>query len=198
MKKVKKVRKITSVILAVTLVASMLLLAACDDVADSDDAIDDKNKVGAEVSVKYYFANEDYLATGDDKNGKYVVTEGNVVKYEVESKFEGKNEQKEEMYEQVLESLAMANPPEGAVNCMSGDMIDDVIVNGDVVTIDFDDEDLHMLTGMLDESFVVGQIVNTLIDNFGVKQVNMLVDGVKKDTLNGHIDISEPFTKLIK
>ena len=50
--------------------------------------------------------------------------------------------------------------------------------------------------GSTGEEMLVGSIVNTLTEFSEVKRVRILVEGHKIDTLSGHMDLSEPVTRM--
>ncbi len=50
--------------------------------------------------------------------------------------------------------------------------------------------------GSTGEEMLVGSIVNTLTEFSEIKRVRILVEGHKIDTLSGHMDLSEPVTRM--
>ena len=50
--------------------------------------------------------------------------------------------------------------------------------------------------GSANESLIVASIVNTLTEFPGIQKVQILVEGKEMETLYGHMDLSEPFTRF--
>jgi len=132
--------------------------------------------------VTLFFANEEYLANGDESLEKFMVYES-----EMTSK-------PGDAYMDALE-LLKTSPEEGYSTVITDQIkINDVYLEGDTVFVDFDINGLN--GGSLEETFLISQIINTLINTFDeVKQVQFLVDGEEAETLMGHVDTAEPFTK---
>lgn len=49
--------------------------------------------------------------------------------------------------------------------------------------------------GSLEEDVLARSIVNSLLSVDGIKAVEFTINGEKAESLMGHVDISEPFTK---
>lgn len=135
-----------------------------------------------EYRVSLFFANEEYIATGDEAVEKFKVFESEMTA------------EPGEVYKDALE-LLKTSPEEGYSTVISDQIkFNDVYIDGDSVVVDLDSNGLN--GGSLEETFLISQIVNTLIHSFDeVKQVQFLVDGESVETLMGHVDASEPFTK---
>lgn len=135
-----------------------------------------------EYRVTLFFANEAYIANGDEALEKFVVFE---------------NEMTSKPGDVYLDALEMLkdSPEEGASTVITDQVkFNDVYLEGDTVFVDLDSNGLN--GGSLDEGFLISQIVNTLINSFDeVKQVQFLVDGEIAESLMGHVGTADPFTK---
>lgn len=132
--------------------------------------------------VALFYANEAYVATGDEAVEKFKV-------YETEL-----SSTTEEVYMDALELLR--NSPEKGYDTMLGEQIklNRVYAEGDTAFVDLAADGLA--GGSLEELYLVSQIVDTLINSFEeIKQVQFLVDGQVPETLMGHVGTEEPFTK---
>jgi germination protein M len=71
-------------------------------------------------------------------------------------------------------------------------------IDGDMLVLDFSDALMKQNEGgSYQELAAVFSIVNTITDNFAaVKKVRLLVDGRERETLAGHVAISEPLERL--
>lgn len=135
-----------------------------------------------EYRVTLFFANEAYIAAGDETLEKFMVYES-----EMTSK-------PGDVYLDALE-LLKASPEEGYSTVITDQVkFNDVYLEGDTVFVDLDSSGLN--GGSLDETFLISQIVGTLIHSFEeVIQVQFLIDGEAVETLMGHVDTAAPFTK---
>lgn len=132
--------------------------------------------------IALFYANEEYVATGDETMEKFLVYE-----QELQSA-------PEDVYFGAVE-LLRATPEEGYAT-MLGDQIklNQVYLEGDTAFVDFNSEGLS--GGSLEEIFLISQVVNTLINSFEeVKQVQFLLDGQVPETLMGHVGTENPFVK---
>ena len=50
--------------------------------------------------------------------------------------------------------------------------------------------------GSTGEEMLIGSIVNTLTDFPEVQKVQILIEGASVETLSGHMDLSEPLTRM--
>ena len=143
-------------------------------------------KVIKEYNVNLYFANDEYVQTGDENFEHMVV----VKDYKLESE-EGKQYM-------ILVDSALRNAAEGVegADTLIGDKIvfNKVSVDGGVATVDLSGATLN--GGSLEESYVISQIVESLIASFEeIDSVQFLVDGEKAESLMGHFDVGAPFTE---
>ena len=135
-----------------------------------------------EYRITQFFANEAYIATGDEALEKFMVYESEMTS------------NPGDVYLDALE-LLKASPEEGYSTVVTDQVkFNDVYLEGDTVYVDLDSNGLN--GGSLDEGFLISQIVNTLINSFDeVKQVQFLVDGEVVESLMGHVGTADPFTK---
>lgn len=71
-------------------------------------------------------------------------------------------------------------------------VVHSVTVEGDMAIVDISSENL-MGSGM-EESFLIDSVVMSLTALDGIERVQFLVDGEKRDSLMGHIEIGYPLT----
>lgn len=71
-----------------------------------------------------------------------------------------------------------------------------VKVEGDLATVDFSKELTHKFVGgSTGEQMLVSALVNTMTEFPEIKRVLITVEGERIETLAGHLDTSEPFTR---
>ncbi len=72
-----------------------------------------------------------------------------------------------------------------------------VKVKGEVAYVDFS-QDLvkHFTGGSTGEEMLVGSVVDTLTEFSEIKKVQILVEGKEIETLAGHMDLSEPLSRM--
>lgn len=132
--------------------------------------------------VALFFANDEYVASGDESLEKFLVYEQELTAAP------------ESAYGDALELLRTS--PEEGYDTMLGDQIklNQVYAEGDTAFVDFKADGLT--GGSLEELYLIGQVVDTLLNSFEeIKQVQFLVDGQVPETLMGHVGTEEPFTK---
>lgn len=132
--------------------------------------------------IALFYANDKYLTSGDESLEKFIVYEEEITSAP------------DEVYLHTLEKLRAA--PEEGCGTMLGDQIEfnQVYLDGDTAYVDFSSDGLS--GGSLEETFLISQIVNTLVNSFTeVNQVQFLVDGEVPETLMGHVGAESPFTK---
>ncbi|HHU17806.1 MAG: GerMN domain-containing protein [Anaerovoracaceae bacterium] len=168
------------VLLSLVLVLSMFGLTGC---GTDNGALEPGGELDEQTyNATLFFSNEEYVAIGDESLEKYLV-------YEREfSAMPG------DAYFYAVEMLR--NPPEEGYSTSITDKIkfNDIYMAGDTVYVDLDSNGLN--GGSLEEAYLIGQVVNTLINTFAeVQQVQFVIDGEVAESLMGHIDASSPFTK---
>lgn len=70
-----------------------------------------------------------------------------------------------------------------------------VVIKDGVASANFSKELLKVSGGSLHEMLIVGSIVNTLTEFPEIKKVQILVEGKKIETLNGHMDLTDPLER---
>lgn len=172
------------IFLCIVLTFAMIGFTACGDKpadgsGDSGDGNQDESQT---YRVTLFFANEEYIAAGDESLEKYMVFETEMISSPGDA------------YLDSIE-LLRTSPEEGYGTVLSENIkFNDAYLEGDTVFVDLDSNGLN--GGSLQETFLVGQVVNTLINTFAeVNQVQFLVDGETAETLMGHVGTAEPFTK---
>ena len=130
--------------------------------------------------VTLTYPSSDYIVNGDEENKK--VTEQVTI-----------DASKDDIVNKVLEQLAQNPKTEGAES-VGLDKYDfsKSKLNGTTATVDLAGE---LSGGSLEEDVLARSIVNSLLSVDGIKAVEFTVNGEKAESLMGHVDISEPFTK---
>ena len=176
-------KRVLVIMLCAVLVLSVFGFTGCSKYSDSKgDSGDVSEQEYKTYRVTLFFANEEYIAVGDESLEKFMVYES-----EMESR-------PGDAYLDALE-LLRTSPEEGYSTVITENIkFNQVYLEGDTVFVDFDSNGLN--GGSLEETFLISQIINTLINSFDeVKQVQFLVDGEAPETLMGHVDTSVPFTE---
>lgn len=149
-----------------------------DNDNDSDNTVNDEK-----IIAKLYFANDEYLETGDIKLERFGVEEreltndDNIVK---------------SVYEELLKG------PEDSDKLSTVLDKDFILLNSyikdDTAYLDFKGDTL--VGGSLEESFFIDQIVGSLVGLDNITKVQFLIDGEASGSLMGHFSIDEPFTEV--
>lgn len=143
---------------------------------------EDKDKKGEEKSyeVTLTYPSSDYIVNGDEENKK--VTEQATIKAS-----------KDEIVTKVLKQLAQSPKAEGAES-VGLDKFDfsKSKLDGTTAIVDLSGD---VTGGSLEEDVLARSIVNSLLSVDGIKAVEFTINGEKAESLMGHVDISEPFTK---
>lgn len=143
---------------------------------------EDKDKKGEEKSyeVTLTYPSSDYIVNGDEENKK--VTEQATIKAS-----------KDDIVTKVLKQLAQSPKAEGAES-VGLDKYDfsKSKLDGTTAVVDLAGD---LNGGSLEEDVLARSIVNSLLSVDGIKAVEFTVNGEKAESLMGHVDISEPFTK---
>lgn len=175
-----KRKRILLILLCVSLIFGMVGLTGCGKGQGSDGPSIPEDQT---YQITLFFANEKYIATGDESLEKFMVYQSELTS------------RPGDVYLDALELLK--NPPEEGYGTVITDSIkfnDVYLKDGDTAVVDLDSNGLN--GGSLDETFLISQIVDTLVNTFSeIKQVQFFVDGEAAESLMGHVDASEPFTK---
>ena len=161
------------------------------DIIDKQDEnrIEDENQVVEptpktdEEEFVLYFANKEYIDTGDESLEK-LIPEKRVVEYGDIS------------LEEVIVKELMKGPKNDNLNTVipSSVKLLGVEVSDGTAFVNFSQEGLF--GGSMQEDFTITQIVNSLLELDSVERVQFLIDGEKAESLMGHFDISEPFESI--
>ena len=144
------------------------------------DAKDEKDAEEKSYDVTLTYPSTAYIVDGDEDNKK--VTEQVTV-----------TATKDDVITKVLDQLSQAPETEGAepVGLDKYDYSKSKL-DGTTAVVDLSGD---LSGGSLDEDVLTRSIVNSLLSVDGIKAVTFTVNGEKAESLMGHVDISEPFTK---
>ena len=131
--------------------------------------------------VVLYFANNEYILSGDEKL-EWMLTEEKTITYGPEMSLE----------EAIVREL-MAGP-EDTERLSTGFPLSVELIGVETLDgtsyVDFKSEGLH--GGSMEESYIISQTVESLGGLDNVDRIQFLVDGQKAESLMGHISIEEP------
>lgn len=177
-----KGRNVLLFLLCAVLAFGLFGLTGCGKSTDTGEADGTGEPAEQTYEVTLFFANEAYVTTGDESLEKFMV-------YQTEM-----TSKPEEAYKNALEMLKTT--PDKDYSTVVTDQIkfNDVRLDGETAIVDLSSSGLN--GGSLQETFLISQIVDTLLNTFKeVKQVQFLVDGKTAETLMGHVGTVDPFTK---
>ena len=178
-------------VLCLIMVVSAMILSGCGDNEEPN------GDVITTIPVKLYYVNEEYVTTGDETLPELLMAESSLQFSENEN---------DNQYLALMGALREV-PSEGMSTMITGDIrFIDIAVSKDdpeIIVVNLDSNGLS--GGSLGEGLFIKQVVYTLLEN-GVMlksdlneeeftKVQFLVDGKVAESLMGHIDASEPFTK---
>lgn len=148
--------------------------------AEDKDKKDKKDGEEQSYKVTLTYPSSDYIVNGDEENKK--VTEQVTI-----------DASKGDIVNKVLEQLAQSPKAEGAES-VGLDKFDfsKSKLDGTTAVVDLAGD---LSGGSLEEDVLARSIVNSLLSVDGIKAVEFTVNGEKAESLMGHVDISEPFTK---
>jgi len=132
--------------------------------------------------VTLYFANNDYVETGNEEYD-WLLEEKREINYEGTT-----------LEEAVIRELMKG--PVDTENMSTGfpstvKLIDVTIDEDKTCYVNFAQDGLY--GGSMEESYIIAQVVNSLVGLDSVERVQFLIDGAPAETLMGHISIEEPF-----
>lgn len=148
--------------------------------AEDKDKKDKKDGEEQSYKVTLTYPSSDNIVNGDEENKK--VTEQVTI-----------DASKDDIVNKVLEQLAQSPKAEGAES-VGLDKFDfsKSKLDGTTAVVDLAGD---LNGGSLEEDVLARSIVNSLLSVDGIKAVEFTVNGEKAESLMGHVDISEPFTK---
>lgn len=154
-----------------------------DNKEDPEDEIVDPTPKTDSREVKLYFANNEYVETGDESLEK-LIQETRTIEFGDIS-----------LEEAVVREL-MKGPesPDLSVQIPATAKLIGVELADGTAFVNFASEGLY--GGSLQETFTINEIVASLLDLDSVERVQFLIDGKKADSLMGHYEILEPFDKV--
>lgn len=170
------------ILLSLILALSMFGLTGCEEDNGTLEPDDDIELAEQTYTAALFFSNEEYVTIGDESLKKYFVYEREFTAMPGEAYFEA------------VEMLR--TPPEEGYSTSITDKIkfNDIYMAGDTVYVNLNKNGLS--GGSTEEAYLIGQVVNTLINTFTeVQQVQFLIDGEVSESLMGHIDAASPFTR---
>ncbi len=148
---------------------------------DADNGENSQENISAQVELS--FPSEEYIVSGNEENKTVTQT------IEVEGT-EG------DFVEKVLSALANYNSVDGAeATGIEKVTVKDSYLKDGVAVINFSSQGLN--GSSLEEEVLIQSIVNSLLSVDQIKEVELRVDGEISESLMGHVDISEPFTKKL-
>ena len=185
-----QMKRMTSIAAVLAAAAMLALAAGCGDVqkpAQKDSTVQteqtqEKEKPAAlipkEMQVNVYYPR-------NDGTGLIAVTRT-------------VNIEKDDKYTAALKSLLTGTKEKGQTNVIPKKAkLRRVTVKNGVATADFSKElEQNFSGGSTGEEMLVGSIVNTLTDFPEVQSVQILIEGASVETLSGHMDLSEPLTRM--
>lgn len=134
------------------------------------------------AEVVLYYANDQYVATGDEKLDKLVA-----VKRTIEI-------QGDSLPMSILNELKKAPPEKGlSTEFPSGISFLGVRVENNIAYVDLSSKNLN--GSSLQEAFTIDQIVYSLTELQDITSVQFLVDGKEVESLMGHYEVSEPISR---
>lgn len=101
-------------------------------------------------------------------------------------------------YQAAVEALMAGTEKKGLANVFPKKAkLLQVTVSGKVAKVDFSRElQKNFVGGSTGEEMLVGSVVNTLTEFPEIQKVQILVDGQEVETLSGHMDLSQPLSRM--
>lgn len=171
------------IILFIAILALSLIACNNESLGSVEAPGPDKTKLNQETKeVVLYFANKEYIETGNEELEK-LIPEARVVEY------------KDILLEEVIIKELIKGPKNDNTYTLipeSAKLLD-VEVSDGTVFVNFSQEGLF--GSSMQEAFTVAQIVSSLFELKSTERVQFLIDGEKAESLMGHLDIFKPFEK---
>lgn len=156
-----------------------------NDQIDQDEVVD-PNPEKETKEVNLYFANGEYIETGNESLEKLIV-EKRMVEY-------GDVTLEEKIVRELMKGPE--NTEKASTVIPSSIKLLGVEVADGTAYVNFAQEGLY--GGSMEESFTINQIVSSLLDLDSVDRVQFLIDGKKAETLMGHYSIEEAFENIME
>ncbi|MBC7087747.1 MAG: GerMN domain-containing protein [Tissierellales bacterium] len=132
--------------------------------------------------VTLYFANNDYVETGNEEYDW-------LIEEKREINFEGTTLEEAVVRELMKGPVDTENMSTGFPSTVK--LIDVKVDENKTCYVNFAQDGLY--GGSMEESYIIAQVVNSLVGLDSVDRVQFLIDGKPAETLMGHISIEEPF-----
>lgn len=147
---------------------------------DVDEDKGDEEEIKKEQEVNLYFANLEYIETGDESLDQ-VKTEKRIINYEGST-----------LEEAVVKEIFIG-PKDDDLTSPIPDTIKllGVEVKDKIAYVDFSSEGLE--GSSLQESLTIDQILKSLFDLDTIEKIHFLVDGEQAESLMGHVSIDKAF-----
>ena len=185
-----RMKRMTSIAAVLTAIAILAIAAGCSDEqkgaqtgsATQTEQTKDMEKPAAavpkEMQVSVYYPRND---------GTGLIAVSRTV-----------NIEKDDKYTAALKSLLTGSKEKGQTNVIPKKAkLRSVTLKNGVAIADFSKElEQNFSGGSTGEEMLVGSIVNTLTDFPEVQKVQILIEGASVETLSGHMDLSEPITRM--
>lgn len=148
--------------------------------------------------LKLYFANKEYIETGDSAIGAMVEYDEAAITLPKELP-EGVTEEEYASMGYTAAISQLWHTPKALDNVetmVTEDMqLNDITCKDGTAYVDIKGESLQS-GGSLEETVFISQIVETLVNSFDeIERVQFLIDGEETETLMGHCDVSVPLEK---
>ena len=155
-----------------------------EDIGNEKEEVVDPTPERESKEVTLYFANGEYIETGDESLEK-LVEEKRLVEYGDIS-----------LEERVVRELMKGpeNTEKASTVIPSTVKLLGVEVADGTAYVNFAQEGMYGAS--MQETFTINQIVASLLDLDSVDRVQFLIDGKKAETLMGHYSIEEPFESI--
>jgi len=150
------------------------------DIENEENETVDPSPETKKAEVTLYFANKDYVETGDESYEK-LIPEIRTIEYE--------NIPLEEAI--IKELIKGPDSNELTTSIPSSITLLGAETKDGTCYVNFSQEGLY--GGSMEEDFTISQIVNSLLKLDNVDRVQFLIDGEKAESLMGHFTITDPF-----
>lgn len=171
-------RKLFKLLLLTGLMLAVLISSACTASKESTEVKKDPQPATKTAEVVLYFA---------DDQAEYLVPEKREVSL-----------QKNESTAEAIVKALISGPKNTklGVTIPAGTKLRSVNIKENTAYVDFSEEiKTKHWGGSAGESMTIFSIVNSLTEMKEIKQVQILIAGVKQDSLAGHLDISQPIAR---
>lgn len=152
-----------------------------EDIVD-EDLDQESDEKSDEAKVNLFFANLEYVETGDDTLDHFIIQEKTL-------NYEGMT------IEEAIVKELMKDPKDDSMTTeipYTAKLLGVEVTDG-TAFVNFAQE--GMSGGSTQEYLTINQIVNSLLELADIDRVQFLIDGEKVESLMGHCEIMEPFEK---